>query len=153
MWILDLRPELPDAFRREDREAYAKNLEKLYENLKEVEPLAPMTEVEIVDDIDLQRGAGRESGRIGQRAVVKGNAMWLNGKGGGSGATPDPLHPRAMTFNEMHVRDGAIGNIGGDLDEYLLVFGYESQLRWGGSSAWWPRAALRVVSKEEKRND
>ena len=143
LFMLDMRPELPErVFSEDERATYGRIVDKMCELAKDKEPFAPMTEVEVVDDIDLKGGCGRFSDKIGRRAIVKGNYQWIHG-GCGHGPSYDLVHPRVMTFEEMDARDGNIPNSFRALFEYELVFDYVDHLCFGSGSAWWPHDALK----------
>lgn len=142
LFMLDMRPELPQQFTAEERAKYDETVKRLCEELKDKEPFAPMTEVEIVDDFDLKGGQGRWADHIGRRAIVKGNGQWLNG-GTGHGGSRD-----STTGQELAAKEGRFHNAVGWMLEYWLVFDYKSPRQWGGEEAWWPHAALRAVKND-----
>ena len=139
LYMLDARAELPECFSPEERKKYADTMERAYEKVKDVDPFPPGTEVEVVNDIDLEGGEGRDSHMIGGMALIKGNYQFECG-GGGFGPTPDIAHPKVMTSSEMQAMDGAIPNALSSMLEYAIITDVPN-----ASYAWWPHSAFKPI--------
>lgn len=157
LWLLNMRHELPDAFSDEERAQYDETVNMMYCKVKGADPFAPMTMVEVVDDIDLKGGSGRLSSKIGKTALVKGNVMWFS-VDCGFGPSKECLmrNPKAMSQSEMNARDGIIPYAFNGIFEYMLVFDYVDHTNFGETCGWWPHGALNAVDQkckeEEKEN-
>jgi hypothetical protein len=137
LYELDARTELPECFSPEERKKYADTMERAYEKVRDVDPFPPGTEVEVVNDIDLEDGEGRDSHMIGRIVVIKGNYQYECGRGG-FGPTPDILHPRVMTSSEMQAMDGCMPNDLSSMLEYSIMTDDPY-----AAGAWWPHLAFK----------
>lgn len=137
LYMLNARPELPVSFSDDERKTYAETMDRAYQKVKDTDPFPPGTEVEVVNDIDLEDGKGRDSHMIGRMAIIKGNYQYEHG-GAGFGPTPDILHPKVMTSAEMQARDGCIPNDLSSMLEYVIMTDDPN-----AAGAWWPHSAFR----------
>lgn len=137
LYMLDARPELPASFSNDERKTYSETMDRAYQKVKDVDPFPPGTEVEVVNDIDLEGGEGRDSHMIGRMAVIKGNYQYVCG-GGGFGPSPDIAHPKVMTSSEMQAKDGCIPNALSSMLEYSIMTDDPY-----AAAAWWPHFAFK----------
>lgn len=139
LYMLDARPELPASFSNDERKTYSETMDRAYQKVKDVDPFPPGTEVEVVNDSDLQNGDGRDAHVIGHTVIIKGNYQFECG-GGGFGPSPDIAHPKVMTSSEMQARDGVIPNALSSMLEYAIITDVPD-----ASYAWWPHFAFKPI--------
>ena len=70
LWLLDMRPELPECFKKDDRDKYRKTVEEWHAWCRGRVFFEQGDRVVVTNDFDGMDGEGREAHRIGKVAEV-----------------------------------------------------------------------------------